>query len=225
MPKLYILDRMFERTKFIHGREYRYLVRNERRGDTVIQKVVKYLGPVDPVYAKEANKTRRSNAWLFARPVTEPENKMLNTALASTSAFVRDRARVILSSLDGKQCKEISGRMGCDVRKVRNAVKAFNKKGLKSLERGEAKGAKPKFTNEQRAKMLMIASTEPQKLGMHFTTWSLTKLRRYFIEEEIVDSISIESIRQIMKAEGIRIKKSKRRQYSNDPEFDKKNYG
>lgn len=214
---------MFERTKFIHGRKYRYLVRNERRGDTVIQKVVKYLGPVDPVYAKEVNKNRRSNAWLFVRPVTEPEKKMLNTALASPSAFVRDRARVILSSLDGGQCKEISGRMGCDVRKVRNAVKAFNKKGLISLEKGKAKGAKPKFTNEQRDRMLMIASTEPSKLDMHFTSWSLPKLKRYFIENEIVNSISIESIRQLLKSEGIKLKKSKRRQYSNDPDFAKKN--
>lgn len=225
MPKLYVLDRMFERTKFIHGREYRYLVKNERRGDVVIQKVVKYLGPVDPVYTKDVNKTRRSNAWLFARSVTESEKKMLNTALVSSSAFVRDRARIILLSLDGGQSKEISGRMGCDVRKVRNAVHAFNTNGLKALQKGKAKGAEPKFTKEQYAKMLMIASTEPQKLGMHFTTWSLPKLRKYFIEKEIVDSISIETIRCLLKADGIKLRKSRRRQYSNDPEFDKKNYG
>jgi len=223
VPKLYILDRMFERTKFIHGREYRYLVRNERRGDTVIQKAVKYLGPVDPVYAKEMEKTRRSNAWLFARPVTESEKKMLNTALISSSAFVRDRARVVLSSLDGERCKGISGRIGCDVRKVRNAIHAFNTKGLKALQKGKARGAEPKFTKEQHAKMLMIASTEPSKLDLHFTAWSLPKLKRYFIENEIVDSISIESIRQLLKSEGIKLKKSKRRQYSNDPDFAKKN--
>jgi transposase len=224
VPKLYILDRMFERTKFIHGREYKYLVRNERQGDAVIQKVVKYLGPLDPVYAKEGKKIRRSNAWLFVRPVTESENKMLNTALASSSAFMRDRARIILSSLVGEQCKEISGRMGCDIRKVRNAIHAFNTKGLKALQKEKAKGAEPKFTKEQRAEMLMVASTDPKMLDLHFTTWSLTKLQKYFKEKKIVDSISIESIRLLMKSEGIKIKKSKRFQYSNDPDFAKKNY-
>jgi hypothetical protein len=36
---------MFERTRIIHGKEYRYLVRNERMGGTIKQKVVRYLGP------------------------------------------------------------------------------------------------------------------------------------------------------------------------------------
>ena len=35
-------------------------------------------------------------------------------------------------------------------------------------------------------------------------------------------SISHESIRRILRKEGFRIKKGKRFQYSNDPEFDKK---
>ena len=71
--------------------------------------------------------------------------------------------------------------------------------------------------------MLKAASTEPIKLGLHFTTWSLSKLRDYYLNESIVKSISIESIRRLMKSEGMRIKKSKRFQYSNDKEFDKKN--
>ena len=71
--------------------------------------------------------------------------------------------------------------------------------------------------------MLMIASTEPQKLDLHFTSWSLPKLRRHFMEHKIVDSISIESIRQLLKSQGVKLIKSKRRQYSNDPDFDKKN--
>ena len=62
---------MFERTKIIHGREYKYLVKNERIGKTVKQKVVKYLGPVKPIYKNDGKKDRKSNAWLFARQVTQ----------------------------------------------------------------------------------------------------------------------------------------------------------
>ncbi len=214
------MKNMFERIKIVKGREYKYLVRNEREGKKVKQKVVKYLGPVDPIY----NKPRKSNAWIFAKPASESEIKLLKKSITSTSAFTRDRARIILFSLKRFQCEQIAEKIGCDPRKVRNAIKAYNKIGLKVMERGKAKGAEPKFTKEQRAQMSMIASTEPIKLDLHFTTWSLPKLKKYFITEKIVDSISIETIRYIMKDEGIKLKKSKRRQYSNDPEFNKKNF-
>lgn len=216
-----LLACMFERIKIINGQKYRYLVKNIRIGNSVKQKVVKYLGPVDPIYKKE--KSRKSNAWLFTRKVNELEMKKLRKAIVSSLAFTRDRARIILLSLEGKQCSKISESINCEERKVRKAIKAFNMKGLDALYRGKAKGAKPKFSREQRAEMLMIASTEPQKLDLYFTAWSLPKLRKYFIENEIVDSISIESIRQLLKSEGIKLKKSKRRQYSNDPDFAKKN--
>jgi transposase len=214
---------MFERTKIIHGREYRYLVRNERVGKAVRQKVVKYLGPTEPIYKRRRKKVRKSNAWLFAREPTEQEGKELNKAVSSSSAFTRDRARIILFSIGRESCKEIAEKLGCDQRKVRAAIKAFNDKGLSCLERGKAKGKPSEFTKEERAKMLKVVATDPQKLGLPFTTWSLHKLKEYFIENGIVDYISHESVRRILIKEGLRIKRSRRFQYSNDPEFDKKN--
>jgi len=40
---------MFERIMTIKSKQYRYLVENVRDGLKVKQKVVKYLGPVDPI--------------------------------------------------------------------------------------------------------------------------------------------------------------------------------
>jgi transposase len=215
---------MFERIKIIHGKKYRYLVSNERLGDKIKQKVVKYIGPVDPIYKKDLKKKRESNAWLFAQQATETEQKMLKKAQFSSSAFKRDRARIILQSLKGIPCDQIAEKLGCEIRKVRTTIKTFNTKRLKVLERGKARGATPRFTKEQKAKILMIASTEPHRLGLHFTTWSLSKLRTYIIVQKIVDTISIETIRQLLKHERIKLRKSKRFQYSNDPLFAKKNY-
>jgi len=214
---------MFERIKMIHGRKYRYLVRAEREGNTVKQKVVKYLGPVNPVYTKDLKVKRESNAWLFVREISELEMKVLQKAIASSSAFTRDRARIILLSSEGNGCGSVAQCVCCEERKVRKAIKTFNLKGLEALKRGKAKGAEPKFTKEQKAEMLGVASMEPKVRGLHFNTWSLPKLRRYFIKNQIVDSISIEGIRQLLKSEGIKLKKSKRRQYSNDSNFAKKN--
>jgi transposase len=184
---------------------------------------VKYVGPVDPIYKKNLNKKRKSNAWLFARQVTETEQETLKKAQISSSAFTRDRARIILQSLKGIPCDQIAEKLGCEARKVRTAIKTFNTKGLKALERRKAKGAEPRITKEQQAEILMIASTEPHRLGLHFTTWSLSKLKTYVIEQKIVDTISIETVRQLLKRERMKLRKSKRFQYSNDPLFAKKN--
>jgi len=51
--------------------------------------------------------------------------------------------------------------------------------------------------------MLKIASTEPIKPGLLFTTWSLSKLRNYYLKESIVQSISLESVRRLLKSEGL----------------------
>ena len=207
--------------KTIHGKKYKYLRKSIREGDKVRHITIKCLGPVDPIY--KTGRSRKTNASIYIRSLDSMELKILKKATKSNSVFIRDRAEILLLSSKGFFAGQIADKIGCEARKVRKAIKAFNKKGLNALKRGKAKGAKPKFTREQRAKMLMIASTEPQKLDMHFTTWSLPKLKRYFIGNKIVDSISIESIRQLLKSEGIKLKKSKRRQYSNDPDFAKKN--
>ena len=42
--------------KIINGRKYKYLRESIREGDKVIHKMVKYLGPVEPKYAKRKEK-------------------------------------------------------------------------------------------------------------------------------------------------------------------------
>lgn len=207
--------------KTINGRKYKYLRKSIREGDKVRHITIKCLGPVDPIY--KTGSSRKTNASIYIRSLDSMEFNVLKKATKSNIAFTRDRAKILLFSSKVFFAGQIADKMGCEARKVRKAIKAFNMKGLDALKRGKAKGAKPKFTWEQRAKMLMIASTEPSKLDLHFTAWSLPKIKRYFIENEIVDSISIESIRQLLKSEGIKLLKSKRRQYSNDPDFAKKN--
>lgn len=40
----------YERIKMVNGKPYRYLVEGKRINGKVVQKVVKYIGPVEPVY-------------------------------------------------------------------------------------------------------------------------------------------------------------------------------
>jgi transposase len=207
--------------KTIHGRQYKYLRKSIRDGEKVRHIMVKCLGPLQPIY--KTKRSRKTNASIYARPLEPDGIKTLKTATRSSNVFTRDRATILLFSSQGYFAKQIAEKIGCEARKVRTAIKAFNIKGLNALERGKAKGAEPRITKEQQAKILMTASTEPHRLGLHFTTWSLSKLRTYVIEQKIVDTISIERVRQLLKRERMKLRKSKRFQYSNDPLFAKKN--
>ena len=214
----------FIEIKTIKGKQYKYRRKSVRKGDKVIHVNVEYLGPVEPVYKTgKSEKSRKSNASVFVRELTQEEHETIKKLTKSSDSFKRDRAKILLLSSEKEASKQIAEKTNFDVRKVRNAINSFNDKGMAALERGKAKGASLKFTDEQKAKMLKAASTEPIKLGLHFTTWSLSKLRDYYLKESIVQSISLESVRRLLKSEGMKIKKSKRFQYSNDQEFDKKN--
>jgi hypothetical protein len=56
------------------------------------------------------------------------------------------------------------------------------------------------FNEEQREQIVQIARTNPRQLGLHYTRWSLQRLRRYLMEHGIVEHISVETIRQIIQS-------------------------
>jgi transposase len=206
----------------IKGRKYRYEVTNYRVGKKVKHKW-KYLGAVEPV-----NNRRNPNAGrkpeIFIRTITEEELKALETAKKSSEAFTRDRAKILLLSSERLSVKQIAEKVNCEIRKVRNAVNDFNKKGVAALQRGKAKGAVPKFTAAKKQIILLHFSKAPKDFGLHFTTWTLPRFRKHLADYKVVDSISIERLRQILDKAGARLKRSKRWQYSPDKEFDKKNW-
>jgi Winged helix-turn helix len=208
--------------KTISGREYKYLRKTVRDGEKIMHITLKYLGPVNPVY-KVGKKRKISNASIYVRQITDEERKALQKAVKSSNAFVRDRAKIVLFSAQGLPSPVIAGKLSCDPRKVRTAIGVFNQKGLAALQRGKAPGAKTKFTTSTRKLILMHFSKDPRELGYTFTSWTLPRFRKHLIEDNVVESISIESVRQIIIEAGTRLTKSKRWQYSPDKEFVKKN--
>lgn len=186
----------------------------------VKQKVIKYLGAVEPVVKKKKKQGRKNS--IFVRELTTEESEALGKASRNANSFKKDRAKIILLSAQGKSVNDICKSLNKDRKTVARAIKGFNEQGLQVLIRKKAKGANPKFTKEHRAKILELILTEPRRLKLHFTTWSLPKLRAYIVRNRIVKSICIESIRRILQAQGVRLTPSKRWQYSNDPNFLKK---
>lgn len=203
----------------IKGREYRYEVTNYRVGKKVKHRW-KYLGAVNPV-----NNRRNPNAGrkpkLRVRELTTEEKDFVKQNLKSSKSFVKDRARIISLSANGKTVKEICKELGFHRPKVEKIIKHFNEKGLKMFKRRKSTGKPRRITKEQRALILQWLNTHPEKLGLHFNNWSHNKLSDYSKRQGI--QISPSQIGRIIKQDEIKYKKKRAHLYSNDTNFAKKN--
>lgn len=205
----------------IKGRKYKYQVENYREGSKIRHKK-KYVGPVEPLNKKQRKKGSGRKPKLFVRELTNSESNALSKATKSNSAFTRDRAKIISLSSQKMSALDITKNFSCEIRKTRQAIKSFNRNGLAALQRGKAKGAVPKFTEAIKKIILLHFSKKPRDFGYHFTTWTLPRFRKHLIGYNVVESISIETVRQIIMKAGGKLKRSKRWQYSPDKDFDKK---
>lgn len=206
--------------KEINGKQYKYLRRSIRINGKMKKVNLKCLGPVNPIY-RVRNK-RKTNASVFVRGISEKEKEKLSLALHSSNAFTRDRARIILFSSEKLSAVAVALKINCEARKVREAIRTFNKKGLESLQRNKARGAKIKFSKEDKMAILLHFSSSPRDFKIPISYWTLPRLKKHLTERKVVDSISIETLRQILLRAGAKLTKSKRWQYSPDKNFLKK---
>ena len=130
-------------------------------------------------------------------------------------------ARIILLSRGGVCNREIGQRVGCTPAWVRRIIHRFNKGGVEAITWYPTycgRGQRRTFLAGAVEQIAQIALSPPKQLiGM--SVWSLPKLREYLIEQEIVKSISLETVRQILRRCRIRWRHAKTWKESTDPEF------
>ncbi len=137
---------------------------------------------------------------LFARPLERDELATLERLMTEDNEAVKQRAMVVLLSSQGQyRVPEIAPLVGLHVDKVRKWVIRFNADGMKGLQPSRRKpGPRGKYDTRTRKRIVEIARTPPRQLGQLRTAWTLEMLRSYLIEENVVDEISRESLRQIL---------------------------
>lgn len=202
----------------IQGKRYKYLRMSVRVGKKMKKITIKCLGAVNPIYHKQIRK-RKSNASIYVKPLVENEKASLEKALHSGNVFTKERAKIVLLSAQRNSPTQISEKIDCEVRKVRKAIKAFNSEGLKALDRKKSKGTKPKFSEYDKKTILLHFSRNPKDFKIPISYWTLPRFRKHLMDKKIVDSICIETIRQILVGAGAKLTKSKRWQYSPDKNF------
>jgi hypothetical protein len=79
----------------------------------------------------------------------------------------------------------------------------FNADGFSSLYPRYRGGRPPKFTLAQRRDIKKIAKSRPVDHDLPFPTWSLAKLADFLVAEGVVDDISHEGLRALLREEGV----------------------
>ncbi|WP_407671394.1 helix-turn-helix domain-containing protein [Paeniglutamicibacter cryotolerans] len=66
-----------------------------------------------------------------------------------------------------------------------------------------AGGRPAKFTDAQREQIKRIALDRPGDHDLPFSTWSLSKLADYLVEKEVVEDISHEELRMLLRQQNV----------------------
>jgi len=106
--------------------------------------------------------------------------------------------------------------------RVREVIHNFNADGFESLAPRDAGRRPPTFTLLQRREIKKIALSRPMDHDLPFSTWSLSKLAEFLVAEGVVDDISHEGLRVLLREEGVSFQAIKTFKVSNDPDFEAK---
>ena len=135
------------------------------------------------------------------REITNVEgNKLLSIVRRGSGSVVRwRRAQIVLWSAQGMDVPSIAKIAFTSEDRVRAVIHNFNDDGFDSLAPKYAGGRPPKFTFPERREIKKIALSRPQDHNLPFSTWSLSKLAEFLVAEGVVDDISHEGLRVLLR--------------------------
>ena len=140
---------------------------------------------------------------LYVRELTKEEETQLTEWKDGDDKDLKHRSKVILLSSKGYRIPEISTIVKAHPTNLRKWVHRFNQRGSDGLVSPRSGGPPPRFTEEQKEQIAELAQEPPRELGLKFTRWTLHKIADQAAKRGIVDSISHEYVRQVLKAKGV----------------------
>src|SRR5437763_12638160 len=153
----------------------------------------------------------------------EEGNRLLRIVRRSSGSVVTwRRAQMVLLSAQGMDVAQIAKVAFTSEDRVRAVLHNFNDDGFDSLYPKYAGGRPPTFTLPQRREIKKIALSRPVDHDLPFSTWSLSKLAEFLVAEGVVDDISHEGLRVLLRKEEVSFQVIKTFKQSNDPDFEVK---
>jgi transposase len=131
-------------------------------------------------------------------------NRLLRIVRRSSGSVVTwRRAQMVLLSARGMDPAAIAEVTFTSPDRVRDVLHNFTADGLDSLRPKYAGGRPPKFDLAQRAEIKKIALSRPRDHQLPFSTWSQSKLADFLVAEGVVEDISHEGLRGLLREQGV----------------------
>jgi len=161
---------------------------------------------------------------LRVREIDDDEGRRLVRIVrrGSGSVVTWRRAQMVLLSAQGMDAAAIAKVAFTSEDRVRDVIRNFNADGFGSLYPKYRGGRPPKFTLPQRREIKKIAKSRPVEHGLPFSAWSLSKLADFVVAEGVVDDISHEGLRVLLREEGVSFQRIKTWKASKDPDYEAK---
>ena len=157
---------------------------------------------------------------VFVRPLSDAERDALTAGLRSSDAFVLRRCQVLLSSARRHIPRVIGEQLGCNDQTVRNAIAAFNARGLAAL---HPRSSRPHTTHaafdvEQVEQLRTMLHQSPRAFGKPTSLWTLPLAAEVSFAQGISPTrVTGETIRATLARVGVRWKRAKLWITSPDP--------
>jgi transposase len=112
---------------------------------------------------------------IFVRDLSKKERERLEAGLRSKDAFVMRRCQILLASARGESPPKIAESLGCASQTVRNAIRAFNGRGLDALLAGSSR-PRPihaAFDGKSAEALRQMLHRSPREFGRESSLWTL----------------------------------------------------
>ena len=134
------------------------------------------------------------------RKPTAAEVQQLQQVIAtSPDKRQRRRAEILLLYVTGLTATAIAQLLSLHLNTVSRVLRLFGRHGLAAVTRMSHGGAPRQIDSRQAARLRRLADQPPGKRGLPYGRWSLAKLRDYVLQQRIVDQISREHLRRLLK--------------------------
>lgn len=109
-------------------------------------------------------------------------------------------ARIVLARSEGRRLSEIGAILDVDRATVRRWLKRFEQHGVAGLiHASTGRSRKRRFDDVVRAAVARVAVQSPSVAGEAFAHWSLRRLRTHLMTHKVVEEISVEGLRQLLR--------------------------
>lgn len=153
-------------------------------------------------------------------PLTETQRTELETLYRKTKLpRLRTRAQMVLLSAErGLKVVEIAAIVRESDDTVIRWLKRYQAEGVNGLNDAPQPGRPTKISQAYRTELLAAVRRRPRSLDLPFSLWTLQRLVDYLAERTGV-RVVLETLRQVLKKEGIVLSRPQHKISSPDPEY------